>query len=66
MNLMLNLLNSFFSLYDHMLWKIPSMSRKEWGSGPGFANQNGLSEEFQHSFDKIGGIGISYWAYTLG
>ena len=48
------------------VWKIPSMSRKEWGSGPGFANQNGLSEEFQHSLDKIGGIGISYWAYTLG
>ena len=48
------------------VWKIPSMSRKEWGSGPRFANQNGLSEEFQHSLDKIGGIGISYWAYTLG
>ena len=48
------------------VWKIPSMSRKECGSGLGFANQNGLSEEFQHSLDKIGGIGISYKAYTLG
>ena len=49
------------------VWKIPSMSsQKKWGSGPRFANQNGFNEEFQHSFDKIGGIGISYQVYTLG